>query len=145
MILKFTVGGDPIGKARQRFDCRTNRAYTPAKTRDYEELVRRNYRAKHGKTALSGAIFAAITAYFPIPKSWSKKRKEQAMRGKIKPTTKPDCDNIAKIMLDALNGAAYKDDAQITRLTVSKAYSLEARVEVVLQEINQNQEVKESK
>jgi Holliday junction resolvase RusA-like endonuclease len=50
----------------------------------------------------------------------------------MKPTTKPDTDNIAKICLDALNGIAYHDDAQIVELQVSKLYSDEPRVVVWL-------------
>lgn len=41
----------------------------------------------------------------------------------IMPTKKPDCDNVAKMICDALNGLAYKDDAQIVNLNVLKAYT----------------------
>lgn len=50
------------------------------------------------------------------------------LQGKILPTKKPDCDNIAKIICDALNGVAYDDDKQIVALKVTKIYSDEPRV-----------------
>ena len=51
------------------------------------------------------------------------------------PTKKPDCDNIAKIVLDALNGIAYHDDAQVAELTVIKTYSRAPRVLVEITEV----------
>jgi Holliday junction resolvase RusA-like endonuclease len=135
MTLEFTIPAPPAGKERPRFDSRSNRTYTPRKTRDYEELVLWSYRSKYGSRQLAGTINAAIAAYFAIPASWSKARKERAIRGEINPTSKPDADNIAKAVLDALNGAAYRDDAAVARLTVTKHYSLHPRVEVILQEV----------
>ena len=43
---------------------------------------------------------------------------------------KPDCDNIAKIILDSLNGIAFKDDNQVSKLEVNKVYGTEDKVEV---------------
>ena len=64
-----------------------------------------------------------ILAKFPIPESWSKKNKEKALKGEIMPNKKPDLDNIAKIILDGLNGVAYTDDKQVTSLEIEKVYS----------------------
>ena len=50
----------------------------------------------------------------------------------ILPTKKPDTDNIAKAILDALNGVAYYDDAQVVELHVVKKYSDEPRAEVMI-------------
>ena len=131
MILEFTVNGNPVGKARPRFDSRSNRTYTPQETKDYEELVKWSYKARHGGKMLTGEIRAAITAFYQIPESWSKKKKEQASRDEIKPTVKPDCDNIVKAILDAINGVAYKDDAAVTDLEFRKRYTANnPRVEV---------------
>ena len=54
--------------------------------------------------------------------------------GLISPTKKPDLDNIAKAILDSLNGIAYKDDSQIVSLLISKKYSDRPRVEIALKE-----------
>jgi len=64
-----------------------------------------------------------ISARFPIPKSTTKRDRQLIMEGKLLPTKKPDGDNIAKVICDALNGVAYEDDTQIVKLVVSKIYT----------------------
>lgn len=124
MVTCFLVPGRPQGKARPRVNTYTHRAYTPKNTKDYENTVRHSYinavpatNRKH-----EGALRVEIDAVFPIPKSWNKEKKRQAVAGEITPETKPDTDNIAKAILDALNGLAYHDDSQVTDLTVRKRY-----------------------
>lgn len=53
--------------------------------------------------------------------------------GYIRPTKKPDCDNIAKIICDALNGIAYYDDSQIVKIEVDKVYNETPGVDVVIE------------
>lgn len=135
-IIKFTVLGKPVGKQRPRFSrtCTGVRTYTPRKTQEYEDLVRISYRAV-SKQKLEGAISATIYGYFEPPKSISKKQREQMLKGDISYIKKIDSDNLAKSILDALNGVAYDDDAQVCLLIVQKLYAETARVEVVLEEI----------
>ena len=64
-------------------------------------------------------------------------KKERALieEGILSPTKKPDIDNIVKIILDSLNGIAFKDDNQITKIEVEKAYTFdEERVYVKVEE-----------
>lgn len=133
--IKFTVPGAPVGKGRPRVTrCGT---FTPKKTRDYEEKVRRCWQTQSGVSFPAGTpILAKITAWFPIPKSTSKKRAAQMAGGyHIK---RPDCDNIAKAILDSLNGCAYPDDSAV-QLRVEKRYTTAAsRVDVVLWEVQSN-------
>lgn len=111
--IKFTVYGKPQGKARPRFT-RQGRAYTPKNTVDYEERIKQAYIAAGGQFISDTApIIVCITAEF-------KKAKTNKMQA---PTLKPDTDNIAKIVCDALNGVAYHDDKQITSLTVDKVWA----------------------
>ena len=58
------------------------------------------------------------------------------MNGCIYPTKKPDADNIAKIVLDALNGVAYTDDTQVINLSVQKRYGEVPEVKVEITEVN---------
>ncbi len=133
MRYRFEIPGEPQGKARPRFDSRRRVTYTPQKTRDYEAFVRGNYyKQTGGNEPLSGAVTARITAYFAIPKSTTKRDRADMLAGVILPTKKPDLDNIAKAILDALNGLAYRDDACVTEVTARKFYSESPRVEVEL-------------
>ena len=144
MIIKFTIPGKPIGKGRPRFTRRGNyvTTYTPKATSDYEEYVRLMYRQAHPGIMLSGAIKATINAYFPIPKSVSKKARELMETETVHHVKKPDGDNIAKTVFDSVNGIAYRDDSQICSLHIDKKYSGNPRVEVILEELGDDERAK---
>ena len=132
-MIEFTVYGIPKGKARPRF-VRTKkgvRTYTPKSTETYQNDVLSAYMDKCQGEKLNGQIWARMTAYFTIPKSVPKKHRA----GMIWYDKKPDVDNIAKSVLDALQGIAYDDDKQIVTLIIDKRYGDTARVEVKLGEL----------
>ena len=118
-VIRFFVEGKPQGKGRPRFS--RNVVYTPKETLKYEKLIAGNYTGD----VLQGPLFIDITAFFAIPKSYTKAIKKDILDGKITPTKKPDSDNIAKVVMDALNGIAYVDDRQVIDLRVVKKYSNE--------------------
>lgn len=128
--MRFTVWGEPQGKQRVRVA--NGHGYTPQKTVEYEaEVVRSIRRDCPGFVRLEKGIplKVRIYAYYGIPKSASK-RDEAAMRaGMLRPTKKPDVDNIEKVICDALNAVLWHDDAQIVDSRCVKAYG-EPRVEV---------------
>lgn len=132
------IPGFPMGKQRPRFA--NGRAYTPEKTRNYEQVVRWCWRNTYGAQRFDddAKIAADICAYMPIPKSATKKRHGLLLDSFA--AKKPDCDNIAKIVLDALNGIAYRDDASVVELRVSKHYSDAPRVVVSLWEVEECKE-----
>nr|WP_286673097.1 RusA family crossover junction endodeoxyribonuclease [Bacillus subtilis] len=66
----------------------------------------------------------------------TQKRRKRAENGLLRPTTKPDVDNYVKGVKDALNHLIYKDDSQVVDLKVSKFYSEEPRVEVMIKEVS---------
>ena len=137
MEVRFEVAGEPKGKARPRFARIGNgvRTYTSAETSNYEAFIKMAYLNAAGKTKLNGAICAEITGIFPIPKSESKRRRQKMLSGEIPHTKKIDCDNLAKTILDALNGIAYDDDKQVCRLLVIKKYGEIPCVMVSLREV----------
>ena len=140
MRIQFLIPGEPVGKGRPRFT-KAGCAYTPEKTVQYEKMVRYAYintvRTQQGSTMFADKVpvKATIYAFFKIPASWSKKKAAQAKNGELLPCVKPDADNIAKAILDALNGLAYKDDSVITECTVIKKYSEVGHVTVLLEEV----------
>lgn len=127
----FVVPGPPKGKGRPRFS-RANghvMTYTPDSTASYEELVRWSWRSQSGSSFEAGVpLKVSIYGFFPIAKSISKK-KHVELDGKPH-TSKVDCDNLAKAVLDAMNHLAFYDDSQISDLHVVKRYSDVPRVEV---------------
>ena len=140
MQIKFEVLGTPVWKSRPKFSAVNGHAvaYTPAKTANYETLVKLSYQQKY-----AGCMFdkdkplrAIIRAFFPIPKSVSKKKREQMRDLRILHTKRPDVDNIVKAILDALNGVAYYDDSQVAEVMISKAYAEQPKVMIELYEVD---------
>lgn len=127
------VEGKIKGKARPRvFD---GHAVTPQDTVNYENWVRVCYKQQSNKK-LEGPINALIIVYHKIPKSYSKTKRLDCILGILRPTKRPDIDNIAKIILDSLNGIAYGDDSQVVGLTVMKKWTDgNERAEFELEEI----------
>lgn len=80
-------------------------------------------------------LSVSITAFYEVPKSYSKKKKQEMLDGQLYPTKKPDIDNIAKCVLDALNKLAYRDDTQVVKLHMEKHYAEIPRVEVEIREV----------
>ena len=121
--MHFEVMGMPQGKARARTG--KGFSYTPEKTVLYENLIKTSFLAADNKKTFfdKEPVEMYITALFPIPKSTTKKDRERIRNKELFPTKKPDADNIAKVICDALNGVAYHDDTQVVKLTVRKAYT----------------------
>lgn len=135
MIYEFEIPGPVTGKGRPRINTYTCRAYTPNKTKEYEELAKQYFVLKYPRhIPIEGRVKVSIIAYFKIPKGTNKKNEELMLNGIISPTKKPDIDNIEKIILDAMNSLAFKDDNQITKLEIEKVYSEEEKVYVKIEE-----------
>ena len=129
MKADFIIHAAPVGKARPRVTA--HGTYTPKKTKDYEALVQREYKAQCRDIYFgTGAIAVMIEAYYPIPKSASKTKRQRMLSREIRPTVKPDFDNVCKAVCDALNGIAYYDDAQIVEVGFIKMYDDSPRVKV---------------
>lgn len=133
MIVTFLIEGEPQGKGRHR-TTKKGINFTPERTAMYENWVKSVYINRVGDKLLYGSIRATIEAYYGIPKSKSKKAKELMSNQVTRPTKKPDADNIAKAILDSLNGIAYKDDSQVVELIVIKYYAENGFVKVTLEE-----------
>lgn len=135
MKYEFEVPGEVVGKERPRVNMYTGRVYTPNKTKDYEFLVQQYFKMKYPKyETLEGRIAINIIAYLKIPKSTSKTKTREMLENKISPTKKPDVDNIAKSILDALNEVAFKDDNQVSKICVDKRFALEEKIVVEVEE-----------
>lgn len=122
--VEFEISGQPQGKARPRFT-KTGRAYTPEKTKIYEQRIQAAAWAAMKKDDLqtvSCPVHMEIVAFMQIPKSWSKVKRLEAEYGAIRPTVKPDLDNIIKAVGDGCNEIVYQDDKQIHSVKARKVY-----------------------
>lgn len=145
MELKFTIPGEPKGKGRPRFSQYGGRVWTrtPKETVMYENQVKLFYQNECGGQRFDEGeeLLMELYAYYGIPKSISKRKREEMEAHKIRPTKKPDLDNILKAVADSLNGIAYKDDSQIVTVVCRKYYSDVPRVEVVLKSIEGGEKI----
>ncbi|WP_343518112.1 RusA family crossover junction endodeoxyribonuclease [Sphingomonas sp.] len=135
-LIVVTVPGAPVAKGRPRISTRGGfaRAYTPAKTARYEDLVRiAACDRMNGNSPVQGQVTLCVTAYVPIPKSMPKRDREAAVEGLKHPVTRPDADNYAKAALDGCNGILFKDDSQVTDLIVRKRYSDRPRLVISME------------
>lgn len=134
----FDVPGKPQGKARARTVRNNGKtlSYTPDNTVLYENLIKTCYMSASKKIYESKEPLSIhITAYFSPPVSTSKKKCAMMLAGSEYPVKKPDADNIAKVVCDALNGVAYLDDTQVCCLTVDKKYGPIAKLSIKIEPV----------
>lgn len=132
MGITFVIPGPPKGKARARtfYNSKLGRmqSITPDGTVLYENLIKTNYTEVAEDEDFKGyfdkePLTMAVTAVYEIPKSTSKKKVKLMQEGLERPCKKPDIDNIAKVVCDALNKVAYGDDTQICDMILRKRYT----------------------
>lgn len=120
-MITIIVPGVPVAKGRPRFT-EVGRVFTPQQTENFENRVRLfANRAMAGRPQMDGPVRVSVFATVPIPKSWSRKRKQAAVAYQILPESKPDGDNYLKC-IDSLNNCVWRDDAQAIVSTVVKVY-----------------------
>jgi len=137
-MVNFSIDGPPHGKGRPRFRRFGNfvQTYTDAKTKSYETLVKEAATKAMGSSPpLEGPVKLDLIIRLPVPKSYPKKRSEACLNGSEWPTKKPDWDNVAKSVADAMNDIVFLDDTQIVIARVVKTYSAEAGVDVQVSEV----------
>jgi Holliday junction resolvase RusA-like endonuclease len=138
-VIKLEVMDEPVGKGRPRVA--NGRAYTPAATMKAEAHVRAAWMAA-GRPAVSGAtpLECVVDCYLKRPQAHYRKDGTLSSAGlsSLRPLRKPDVDNAAKLIMDALEGYAYPSDAAIVTLTVRKWWAERGehpKSAVVIQEI----------
>ena len=138
MMIKYSVPGEPRGKGRPKFARRGNfvKTYTDAKTASYEDQIRfYALQAMGDHKAIEGAVQVTISICLSVPRSYSKRRTEDCLNGSERPLKKPDWDNVAKSICDAMNGIVYVDDTQIVEAHVTKQYAQQSQVIVLVQAV----------
>jgi Holliday junction resolvase RusA-like endonuclease len=129
--VEVVLYGTPTPKGRPRFT-RTGRTYTDAKTRAAEQSILSAWLAvAKNRLPHDGPITLLLEATFVPPPSWPKWKRELALAGDYPHTTKPDFDNLAKV-IDGLNGRAWLDDSQICDARTLKKYGETASTRLVV-------------
>jgi len=140
--IKFTVPGQPVPQGRPRFkrSGKFVQTYDPPPSAKYKRKVKKYAEKVPLYEPLKGELYAEVLIFKETLKGFSKAKKAAAEAGTLRPTTKPDIDNYAKGILDAVKGVIWKDDGQVVDLYTRKFYSEIPRVEITVKEISSVQE-----
>ena len=136
-MISFELHGDPVGWQRTGVRIiipKTGKQfasiYTPARTRSYERALALAAKvAMRGKGPFVGPLRLTVTAFMPVPRSWSVNKRNAALAGIRRPVVKPDWDNIGK-MTDSLKSIVWTDDTQVVDGRVLKFYDERPRLRV---------------
>ena len=139
-IIHFRIDGkpEPQGRPRASRIGGNIRMYDPPKSKAYKQVVAltgRSYMARNQYKPLTSALKVTLGFYFRPPKSYSKKRLKAIESRQELYTKKPDVDNLAKGLTDALNDICYEDDAQIIEMVITKQYADEEYAEITIEEV----------
>lgn len=133
--VSFTVPLAPRGCARHRAG--QGRFYKDPETAHFQTAMGHIARATmRGRELLIGPVELTVTSILPVPPSWSRKKREAALAGEIRPVTKPDWDNLGK-QTDALNGIVWGDDAQVVDGRSVKFYGATPSMHVTVRQLSQ--------
>jgi len=137
-VVGFVIPGDVRGKGRPRFVRATGRAYTDEPTVSYENLIKITCVETMGEApVIEGPVWLHVEVRCRPPAATSKKRLALMLRQHILPTTKPDMDNVVKLVMDALNGVAWHDDKQVVVGSFSRRYAEESSLLIQFREIRE--------
>lgn len=103
------------------------RTYDPPESRKYKKRVEQSARLVCDEP-IDVPVELDVVVYREPPKSWSKKKKKEALDGLIVPETRPDLDNYLKSILDGLNEVAFTDDNLVCRIVAEKRYGEEKAI-----------------
>jgi len=127
----FTLDGPVMGWQRAGKG-RDGHHFTQKATREAEDMVGwRAQQAAAGRFYLD-AVAMVVELRIAVPSAWSKARRAQALSGQVRPVCKPDVDNVCKALLDGLTGCIWRDDTQVSELTLRRIYAESAGATVTV-------------
>jgi Holliday junction resolvase RusA-like endonuclease len=135
--LTIIVPGSVRGKGRPRFSRASGHAYTDSKTVTAESWVKACALAARGTLPLfEGALGMHVLVTVAIPRSWSKAKQRMALSGSVRPATRPDFDNMLKLIADSLKEIIWHDDAQVVDCSFRKQYGAEPQTVLDIYQLN---------
>lgn len=118
--ITMTIYTKAVAQGRPRFNSYTRHAYDDAKSHAWKAEMATRVKQLYKCQPIRSPIALIIYIEIEPPKSWSKRKREQAIHTPI--TNRPDLDNYVKAIQDSMNGIIYLDDKQIYKLYAVKRY-----------------------
>lgn len=130
--MRIVVEGSPIAKKRPRFARigKGVRTYNDQQTEEGRWLWEAQQQIKD---CMEGPLKADFRFYMPIPKSTTKKARQEMLDKFVPHIKKPDLDNLIKFAKDCLNGVAWRDDSQVYEVLAWKCYDPRPRTEIIIE------------
>ena len=115
MSWTITIPVEPTGQMRPRAFVRGKHAamYKDKKQQTRENALMAYVSQGMPAETLSGPLLLRVSAFMAVPKSKPKKWLTGALRGEIRPTTKPDLDNLVKQVKDVLTQMRVWEDDKL--------------------------------
>lgn len=140
MRIEIVVPIEPKAQKRARHGVVNGRAiaYTDSKQRTEASKLHALLYEHRPSTPWDGPVILGVKAYLPIPASKAGKWKVAAESGAIRPTTRPDLDNLLKMLKDVMSGIFWKDDRQVVEYLpgTGKYYGRIPRWEIVVESLS---------
>ena len=133
----FEIHGQPVPQKQTAFNRRSGHAYNPSSKEI--QFVQWQLKAYAPQEPLQGRIEVQYTFYLPIPKGTSSIRKRQMLNDVIGHTKRPDFDNLAYLITNAMKGIVYLDDSQITDAVIRKRYGADPKTVIKVIPIQQSE------
>lgn len=139
-MIRLIIPIIPTAQMRARHSVRNGFGvtYKAQAQRSREEDIKAFLAQNQPETPLSGPLLLGVKAYMPIPKSFSKGKRLAAEHNMIRPTTKPDLDNLLKNVKDCLTAMRFWDDDKLVvgyLPETGKFYSNRPRWEIEIREL----------
>jgi Holliday junction resolvase RusA-like endonuclease len=132
MAYIFNIYGEPLVQKQTRFA--NGRAYDPSK-RD-KERIQWAVKPFAPDSPILGPIELTIMFFMRIPKATSGIRRKQMLNRLILPIKRPDADNLAYLVTNALKEIVYRDDSQVVAQHIYKVYGAEPKTVIQVREIS---------
>lgn len=132
-MIEFTVPGRCVPWARAGGG-KTTRRFTPERQADYMQAIQVYCRLAMGNSRLkplTGPVGLLVRAVYALPRGH---------RGIKWHTSRPDADNILKLVADALNGIAWLDDCQVSSAQIVKVYAIAPELQVRIHRLDSARE-----
>lgn len=133
--MRFEINAKPVGQMRVRACVRGRHAgtYKAPRQAQREQTLAALLAPHVPAEPMTGPLTLYVNCHFAIPPSKPRRWREEALRGMIRPTVKPDADNLAKHLKDVMTDLQFwSDDKQVVELVVRKWYSLRDKWDVEL-------------
>lgn len=135
----FSIPGKPVPSRRRtavNWKAKKIWSRTTPETQNFHALVRGKAQdAMAGRPPFSVPVKLQFKVYWPIPKTTSRIRTQQALNGMRRPAIRPDLENFIKTLADALKGVCYNDDSQIVTLHAEKFYADFPKLDIEVSEL----------